>query len=62
MAVRGTSGFSCSVYEHLVLICQLLHTEDCDDILQLLVLLENLLYLSCYLIMLLAYDVRLEDT
>ena len=54
--------FSCSVYKHLVLICQLLHTEDCDDILQLLVLLENLLYLSCYLIMLLAYDIRLEDT
>ena len=23
---------------------------------------ENLLYLSCYLVMLLAYDIRLEDT
>ncbi len=46
----------------LILFGQLVHTHDGDDILQLLVSLQHLLYGTRYLIVLLAYDFRCQDT
>ncbi len=51
-----------TVHCKLVLIGQFVHTEDCDNVLKFLVTLKYLLHTLCTLIMLLAYDKRVEDT
>src|SRR5699024_7198096 len=45
----------------LVLLAQLVHAQDGDDVLQLAVLLEDLLHLAGHAVVLLAHDVGLED-
>ena len=45
-----------------ILVTQLFHTEDGDDILQLLILLQRLLHAAGDAVVLLADDVRLKDT
>ena len=51
-----------TVHCKLVLIGQFVHTEDCDNVTKFLVTLKYLLHTLCTLIMLLAYDKRVEDT
>ena len=40
---------------------KLVHTHDGDDILQFLISLQDLLYFSCYLIMLLSYHITVSE-
>ena len=49
-------------YHLFILIGQFFHTKNSDDILQFFVLLQIFLYLTGYLIMLLAYHIRLQNT
>ena len=53
---------SCSGNNDLILLGKLIHTKDCDDILQFLILLQNLLYTTCHLVMLLANHSWIEDS
>ena len=55
-------NLSGTAYCQLVLIRELLHTQNCDDILQLFVFLKHLLHLVGYLVMLLSNDILLQDT
>ena len=57
-----TLNLSCTVNRHLILLRKLFHTENCDDILQLLVLLKNLLHTARYLVMLFSDDILLQNT
>ena len=52
--------FSCSEYYRLILVCKFFHTEDCNNILQFFILLQNSLNFSCHIVMLLAYYVCLK--
>ena len=45
----------------LVVLGQLVHAQDGDDVLQLLVALEHHLYRASNTVMLFAHDVRVED-
>ena len=59
---QETLYLTCPVYRLLILLVQLIHTHDGDDILQLFVSLQHLLYGTCYLIVLMADDFRCQDT
>ena len=52
---------TCAVHGQLVLVGELVHAKDGDDVLKLLVTLQNLLDTLCTLVMLLSYDQRIED-
>ena len=45
----------------LILIRELIHTEDGDDILQLVITLQQLLYSLCTIVVRLAHNQRVED-
>ena len=59
---QEVTDLTCTVYGHLILLGQLFHTEDGDDILQLLVLLEDLQYTLCCIIVLLTDDLLGQDS
>ena len=52
---------ACPSDDDLVLLAQLVDTEDGDDVLQLLVALQDLLHLGGRLVVLLAHVLRVED-
>ena len=51
-----------SGYGQLILLGKLVHTQHGDDILELLISLEHLLYTPGHPVMLLAHDTRVQDT
>ena len=57
---KETLDLSCTAYGELVLVGKLVHAHDSDDILKLGVSLENVLYGSCSLVMLLTDNVGAE--
>jgi len=59
---QETLDLTGTIYGYLILIGQFLHTQDGDDILQFLVLLQHCLHLACSLIMLLTYHILFQDT
>ena len=58
---QETLNLTGTVYCQLILLGQLVHTHDGDDILQLLITLQHLLYRTGYLVVLVAYDLRRKD-
>ena len=58
---QETLYFTRSGYNQLILFGKLVHTEDRNDILQLFILLQNLLYASGYTIMLLTDDSGIQN-
>ncbi len=48
--------FACAVHRLLVFVREFLDTQDCDDVLEVLVALENLLHLVSNIVMLLTDD------
>ena len=59
---QETLNTSRSRHDELVVLAQLLHTEDCDNILKLFVSLQKDFHSFCCLIVLLAYHVRVKDS
>ena len=53
-----TLNLACARNGQFVFIGKLVHTHNSDNILKLCITLENILYISCNLVMLFAYDVR----
>ena len=51
-----------SVDCQLVFVRELIHTEDRDDILEFCILLQYFLHSSCYIVVLVANDIRFKDT
>ena len=51
-----------AAHDELVLFRELVHAEDRDDVLELLVALQNALHVGCYLIVAVADELRVEDS
>ncbi len=61
-AVTGNAESFLHGIQSFILFGKFFHTKDCDDILQLFVTLQNLLYTTGNFVMLLTDDIRLQNT